>query len=203
MTESSAKTVTRLLNEWQAGDSAALERLVPLVYAELRRMARRRMAHEGPGHTLQSTALVHEAFLRLAGQRQMSWQNRAQFFGIAAQLMRRILVDHARRRRRVKRGADAVHVSLDGVAATPGERAPDPIDVLTLEDALRRLEAIDSRQMKIVELRYFAGLSIEETSETLGLSPATVKREWAMARAWLSRQMKSSPVVVRSASQGD
>ena len=194
MTESSAKTVTRLLNQWQSGDAVAFEQLVPLVYAELRRMARRRMAHEGQDHTLQSTALVHEAFLRLVGQRQMSWQNRAQFFGIAAQLMRRILVDHARRRRRVKRGADAVHVSVDALTAPLHARAPDPVDVLTLEDALKRLEAIDPRQMKIVELRYFAGLSIEETSSALELSPATVKREWAMARAWLNRRMRSPAV---------
>jgi RNA polymerase sigma-70 factor, ECF subfamily len=189
-TEGSTRTVTRLLNQWQSGDAAALEKLVPLVYAELRLMARRRMAREGPGHTLQSTALVHEAFLRLVGQREMSWQNRAQFFGIAAQVMRRILVDHARRRRRAKRGAGAIHVDLDAVAVAQ-EGAADPVDVLALEEALRRLETIDPRQMKIVELRYFAGLSVDETASALGLSPATVKREWAMARAWLHHQMES------------
>jgi RNA polymerase sigma factor (TIGR02999 family) len=178
--------VTQLLIRWTEGDKQALEDLLPLVYDELRRLARRYLQQERPGHTLQSTALVHEAYLRLIDQN-VNWQNRAHFFGIAAQMMRRILVDHARSRSAAKRGDGACRVILDeGLVALP-ER---DLDVVALDGALSNLAKIDPQQSKIVELRFFAGLSIEDTSEVLHISPATVKRDWAMAKAWLLREMR-------------
>ena len=178
--------VTGLLQAWGGGDQAALDQLLPIVYEELRRQAQRYLRREDPGHTLQTTALVHEAYLRLVDQRQARWQNRAQFFGIAAQLMRRILVDHARRHQAAKRGGSAIQVPYDEEAVAAAE---SEIDVVALDDALTRLGTLDPQQARVVELRYFTGLGIEETAEALGISPATVKREWAMARAWLKREL--------------
>ena len=179
--------VTQLLVRWTEGDHQALEDLLPLVYDELRRLARRYLQQERPGHTLQSTALVHEAYLRLVDQN-VSWQNRAHFFGIAAQMMRRILVDHARSRSAAKRGDGACRVTLDEGLVALAER---DLDLVALDAALTNLAKIDPQQAKIVELRFFAGLSIEDTSEALHISPATVKRDWAMAKAWLHREMKA------------
>jgi RNA polymerase sigma factor (TIGR02999 family) len=178
--------VTGLLQAWGGGDPAALDRLVPIVYDELRRQAQRYLRRENPGHTLQTTALVHEAYLRLVDQREARWQNRAQFFGVAAQAMRRILVDHARRHQAAKRGGSAIQVPYeeDAMAAVASD-----VDLVSLDDALTRLAALDAQQARVVELRYFTGLGIEETAEALGISPATVKREWAMARAWLKREL--------------
>jgi RNA polymerase sigma factor (TIGR02999 family) len=184
-----ARTITALLHRWQEGDGDALERLMPLVYAELRRMASRYLARERGGHTLQSTALVHEAYLKLVDQRRVGWQSRAHFFGLAAQLMRRILVDHARRARRLKRGSGAAVVQLDEAGGCDARAAADPVDALTLDRALRELEAVDARQARIVELRFYGGLTVDEAAGVLELSPATVKREWAMARAWLYRRV--------------
>ncbi len=180
------QNVTNLLQAWGSGDAAALDRLVPIVYDELHRQAQRYLRRENPGHTLQATALVNEAYLRLVDQREARWQNRAQFFGVAAQLMRRILVDYARRHQAAKRGGSAIQVPYeeDAVAVAESE-----IDLVSLDDALTRLAALDTRQARVVELRYFTGLGIEETAEALGISPATVKREWAMARAWLKREL--------------
>ena len=178
--------VTGLLQAWGGGDPAALDQLVPIVYDELHRQAQRYLRREAPGHTLQTTALVHEAYLRLVDQREARWQNRAQFFGVAAQAMRRILVDHARRHQAAKRGGSAVPVPLEeGEVAAAGS----DVDLVALDDALTRLAALDPQQARVVELRYFTGLGIEETAEALGISPATVKREWAMARAWLKREL--------------
>jgi RNA polymerase sigma factor (TIGR02999 family) len=182
--------ITGLLQSWQRGDREALETLTPMVYAELRRIASRALARERPDHTLQSTALVHEAFLKLVNQRRVDWQSRAHFFGLAAQLMRRILVDHARRVGREKRGGSAVTVSLDqtGVDAS----TPTPAEtVYALDAALRKLEAIDPTQGRIVELRFFGGLTIEETADLLGVSPMTIKRDWAVAKAWLYRELSA------------
>ena len=171
---------------WGEGDRKALDRLVPLVYSELKRRAGAQLARERGSHTLQPTALVHEAFLRLVDQRSAQWQNRAQFFGVAAQLMRRILVDHARARAAAKRGGDAVRISFDDA----GEAAVSPeTDVLLLNQALERLAALDGRQARVVELRYFAGLTVEEVAAVLGVSQITVKRDWTMARAWLYREL--------------
>lgn len=184
--------VTRLLKAWSDGDRSAGERLVDAVYGELRRQAARAMRHESPSHTLQTTALVHEAYLRLIDQRHVEWRNRAHFFGVAAQLMRRILVDHARARLAAKRGGDAERLSIGDVepADVSGESAQD-VDVLALHEALERLAVLDPEQERLVELRYFSGMTIEETAEALGISPATVKREWAVARAWLRRELAS------------
>lgn len=193
----SARTITALLHRWQEGDGDALERLMPLVYAELRRMASRYLARERGGHTLQSTALVHEAYLKLVDQRRVDWQSRGHFFGLAAQLMRRILVDHARRARRLKRGSGAAVVQLDEAGGCDA-RAADPVDALTLDHALRELEAVDARQARIVELRFYGGLTVEEAAGVLDLSPATVKREWAMARAWLYRRVAAPAAAAKS-----
>ena len=185
-------TVTELLRAWAAGDADACESLVPLVYAELRRQAHQALRREGEGHTLQPTALVHEAWLRLGGQHEARWESRAQFFAVAAQTMRRVLVDYARTRRALKRGGGATQVSLadaDGAAAASGG-APDAVDVLALDDALARLAAIDPQKARLVDLRYFAGLSIPEAAAALGVSPATVGREWAVARMWLRRELE-------------
>ena len=184
-------TVTELLRAWGAGDAAACEALVPHVYAELRRQADRVLRREGEGHTLQPTALVHEAWLRLGGQHDARWESRTQFFAVAAQTMRRVLVDYARTRRALKRGGGATQLSLgdaDGAPAAPG--APlDLVDVIALDDALARLAALDPQKARLVDLRYFAGLSIPEAAAALGVSPATVGREWAVARMWLRREL--------------
>lgn len=180
------QNVTQLLIGWGDGDKEALDRLLPIVYDELRRQAARYLRRERVGHTLQTTALIHEAYLRLVDQKNVQWQNRAQFFGIAAQLMRRILVDHARTKKRAKRGGSDIRVSL--VEAAAATKSQD-LDVVALDEALERLEKIDEQQSKIVELRFFSGLTVEETAEVLSISPATVKRDWSMARAWLHREM--------------
>jgi len=178
--------VTYLLIQWSKGDSAALEALVPLVYDELRRLARSYLSREKPGHTLSSTALVHEAYLRMVKQKDVTWQNRAHFFGVAARMMRRILVDHARKHKFAKRGGGAMTLSLDEAVAPAPERE---LDLVALDDALEALAKLDERQSRMVELRFFGGLSIEETSEVLGVSAPTVKRQWASARAWLYREI--------------
>ncbi len=188
MTEPPApEAVTDLLVEWRNGNASALDRLMPLVYAELRALAARYLSHESPSHTLQSTALVHEAYLKLIGQREVQWQNRAHFFGIAAQMMRRILVDHARHQHREKRGGPATTLHLDEAMAVSAPSAD--VDVVALDDALTALAAIDPRGARVVELRFFSGLTIEETAEVLGISSGTVKREWTSARAWLYREI--------------
>jgi RNA polymerase sigma-70 factor, ECF subfamily len=186
--ESDAPDITRLLREWQGGNAQALERLVPLVYDELHTLASRYLSRERRDHTLQTTALVHEAYLKLAGQREVDWQSRAHFFGIAAQMMRRILVDHARRVGRAKRGGDAVHLSLEDNDA-PSSSAVDPVDAYALDRALARLESLDPRQGRVVELRFFGGLTIAETAEVMSLSSITINREWAVAKAWLYREL--------------
>jgi len=179
--------VTGLLAEWGRGNPDALHRLVPLVYQELRVMAARQLRGERGDHTLQPTALVHEAYLKLVDQRHAAWKNRGQFFAVAAQAMRRILVDHARAHRAAKRGRDAEKVpidSADAVAAAPAA------DVLALDEALSRLSVIDPRQGQVVELRCFGGLTIEETADAIALSPTTVKEEWRLAKAWLHRELQ-------------
>ena len=180
------QNVTQLLIGWSKGDKEALDRLVPLVYDELRRQAARYLRHERVGHTLQTTALIHEAYLRLVDQKNVHWQNRAHFFGIAAQLMRRILVDHARTRKRAKRGGSDVRVSLS--EATLEAKGKD-LDIVALDEALERLAEIDVQQSRIVELRFFSGLTVEETAEVLSISTATVKRDWSIAKAWLHREI--------------
>jgi RNA polymerase sigma factor (TIGR02999 family) len=179
--------VTRLLVEWQNGNQDALDSLIPLVYRELRAIAGRYLSRESPSHTLQSTALVHEAYVRLIGQQRMRWQNRAQFFGIAAQMMRRILVDHARHQSRDKRGGPATKLSLDEAMATAEPQSD--VDLLALDQALTSLALIDPRGARIIELRFFSGLTLEETAEVLSISAGTVKRDWSAARAWLYREM--------------
>jgi RNA polymerase sigma factor (TIGR02999 family) len=186
MTTISKQEITGLLAEWGKGDREALEKLTPLVYAELRRIARRQMSRERDGHTLQATALVNEAFIRLSGREDVSWQDRAHFYAVCAQVMRHILIDHARANARDKRGGGAIQVSLDEAAMLEGVRATD---FLALEEALRALEAFDPQKGRIVELRYFAGLGIEETAEVLRISPTTVRREWRRAKAWLYRAL--------------
>jgi RNA polymerase sigma factor (TIGR02999 family) len=181
--------VTTLLARWSSGDAGALEQLTPIVYDELRRIARRHLARERKDHTLQSTALVHEAYLRLIGGSASEYQNRQHFFAVAAQVIRRVLVDHARAVNAAKRGGGAQKILLEDQpeASTPAENVAE---VLALHEALERLAAFDQQQERIVELRYFAGLSIDETAEVLGISAATVKRDWVMARAWLARELK-------------
>ena len=188
--ETGTQQVTQLLMDWSNGNRDALERLTPLVYGELKRLAARYLRRERPGHTLQSTALVHEAFLRLIDQRNVRWQNRAHFFGVAAQMIRRILVDHARARQTAKRGADAPKLSLDEAIALPEKRE---VDIISLDDALEALTKIDPQQARIVELRFFTGLTVDETAEVLGISPATVKRDWVTAKAWLYRDLSRVP----------
>jgi len=179
--------VTQLLLAWSGGDRGALADLIPVVYGELRRIAARYLRHERVGHTLQATALVHEAYFKLIDQDHARWQNRAQFFGVAAQLMRRILVDHARTHVAAKRGGGVTPITLmDAAGASP----PRGIDVLALDEALTRLTAIYPEQGRLVELKFFGGLTIEETGEAMGLSPATVKRQWAVARAWLLHHLR-------------
>jgi len=185
----SGERITQLLQSWQKGDVQSGEDVVPLVYAELRRIARMRLSAERAGHTLQPTALVHEAWLRLMQQHGANWQNRAQFFAIAAQAMRRILVDHARRRHSNKRNAGEVPLTLESVEDSIASPVPDQ-EMLALDAALEQLSSLDPRQARIVELRFFGGLSIEEAATVLDLSPTTVKREWATARAWLFREIQ-------------
>jgi RNA polymerase sigma factor (TIGR02999 family) len=181
--------VTELLHRWKGGERGALDRLTSLVYDELHRIASRALSRERADHTLQSTALVHEAFVRLVDQTRVEWQSRAHFFGLAAQLMRRILVDHARRTSRRKRGGDAINVALEVVGDVADREGMDLADTLTIDEALRKLEALDPVQGHIVELRFFGGLTIEETADVVGLSPTSVKREWAVAKAWLHREV--------------
>jgi RNA polymerase sigma-70 factor (ECF subfamily) len=178
--------VTKLLRAWGNGDRAAGERLVPLIYQQLKRRAAAYLRHERPNHTLQATALVHEAYMRLADQHQDAWQNRAQFFGIASQMMRRILVDHARRRKMDKRSGQWMRVSLHDAAAASNDPG---FDVLLLDTLLDSLAAFDARKSRVVELRYFGGLTLEETAEAMDISHATVEREWRAARAWLYTQL--------------
>jgi len=180
--------VSELLAKWEAGDRAAFHSLVPLIYRELRRQAHRYLREEPPGHTLQTTALVHEAYLRLHSKSPTHFENRAHFFAISAQLMRQILVDHARARRAAKRDGGA-RVTLEDVARLLPYQG---VDLIELDDALESLAQLDTQQSLIVELRFFGGLSIEETSQVLGISPATVKRDWATARVWLHREMRSA-----------
>ena len=186
----SPHAVTDLLRAWGAGEAGASEELVPLVYAELRRQARRVLRREGEGHTLQATALVHEAWLRLDGQHDARWESRAQFFAVAATTMRRVLVDHARARRALKRGrGGGTQVTLGAVGAAAA--TPEEVEVLALDDALARLATMDPRKARLVELRYFAGLTMPEAAAALGVSLATVGREWAVARMWLRRELEA------------
>ncbi len=180
--------ITDLLLAWSAGDASAGDRLLPAIYADLHQQASRAMRQENEGHTLQATALVHEAYMRLVDQKRVVWKNRSHFLGVAAQMMRRVLVDHARERLAAKRGGNPIHVSLSGADAAPRD---DDADVLALHDALDRLADFDARQAKIVELRYFGGLDIEAAADAVGVSPATLKREWAVARAWLRRELSA------------
>jgi RNA polymerase sigma factor (TIGR02999 family) len=182
-----------LLRRWSDGDAAAVDALLPLVHAELQRLARSYMRRERCDHTLEPMALVHEAYLRLVDQRDVRWAGRGHFFAIAAQAMRRVLVDHARAHGAGKRGGDAERVTLSGVASVGSDRGD--IDVLWLHEALERLARLDARQAKVVELRYFAGLSVEEVADAMDISPATVKREWATARLWLAHALTTHPVV--------
>ena len=192
MTTRSQHEVTRLLIQLTDGDHAALDELLSLVYSELRRLAASYLRRERQGHTLQPTALVHEAYLRLIDQTQVRWQNRAHFFGVAAQMMRRILVDHARQQQAEKRGGEFQKFSLDDMNINldvSGERASN---LVALDEALERLAALDPQKARVVELRFFGGLSVEETAEVLGVSAPTVKRQWRMAKAWLYGQVQSS-----------
>ena len=183
--------VTRLLQEWRDGRQDALDRLMPLVYDELHVIASRHMAREWRGGPLQTTALVSEVYLKLVGQRDVDWKSRAHFFAIAATLMRRILVDNARRELRPKHGGGAVAISVDDAQSVAQPFSVDAVDALALDVALQKLEALDPEQARIVELRFFGGLTVEETAEVVGASPATVKREWALAKGWLYRQLSA------------
>ncbi|HEU5237537.1 MAG TPA: sigma-70 family RNA polymerase sigma factor [Pyrinomonadaceae bacterium] len=180
--------ITALLVDWGNGDPSALERLLPLVERELHRLAHSYMRREDPDHTLQTTALINETYLRLVDQRKVEWQNRAHFFGIAARIMRRILLNYARDQNRQKRGGKAIHVSLSEAMIMPAEKDRE---LIALNDALNRLEALDARKSKVVELRYFGGLSVEEAAEVLNVSPITVMRDWQFAKAWLAREMQN------------
>lgn len=187
---SAHRDVTRMLVNWSNGDKSALDELLPLVYDELRRQAAAYLRREAPGHTLQATALVNEAFLRMIDQTQVTWQNRAHFFGAAANLMRQILIQHARAKHAEKRGGEAQKLCLDEVSGLADSLTKEEnLDLIALDDALNDLAQIAPQQSRVVELRYFGGLSIEETAEVLGISPATVKREWTMAKAWLHREI--------------
>jgi len=186
MNDDTPPDVTGLLHAWNDGQPGAVDALMPIVYGELHRLAKAKLRGERPDHTLQATALVNEAYVRLVGQTRMRWQNRAQFFGTAAQFMRRILVDHARDRHAAKRGAGATRVELDEAILATRERG---IDLLALDAALERLEQLDERQSRLVVLRFFGGLTIEEAATVLDISPATAKREWVTARIWLRREL--------------
>ncbi len=183
-----SEKVTQLLLDLAGGNRSAVDELMPLVYQELKRIAGGQLRNERPGHTLQATALVNEAYMKLVDQRSVSWQNRAHFFGVAAQLMRRILMDYAKAKHREKRGGGVRHATLDEALVVSEDRASD---LVVIDEALTRLEALDARQAKVVELRFFGGLSVEETAEAMGISTPTVKREWAMAKAWLYRVLSS------------
>ena len=182
--DTSAGDISGLLRAWSGGDQSALDRLTPIVYDELHRLARRYMRHERPGHSLQTSALVNEAYLRLVDYERMEWQNRAHFFAVSAQLMRRILVDHARRHN-LKRGGGLEHVALEEAAVVGGEGP----DLVALDDAMNTLARIDPRKVQVVEMRFFGGLSLEETAEALKVSTITVKRDWRAAKAWLYREL--------------
>lgn len=186
MPTSAQPEITRLLSEWAGGDENALHRLTPLVYSQLRRIAVRQIRSEAWTNTLQPTALVNEAFVRLCGSAPLSWQDRSHFFAVCAQVMRHVLTDHARARLRAKRGAGVVHLPLDAAAAVAAQK---PVDHAALDEALRKLEEIDPQKGRIVELRYFVGLGIDETAELLNISPMTVRREWTRAKAWLYRML--------------
>jgi|SRR6185503_5025930 len=186
MSAPSSKQITQLLVAWGDGDQSALEQLTPLVYEELRRLAHHYMGRERPGHTLQTTALVNEAYVRLIDWKNVHWQNRAHFFAVSAQLMRRILVDFARSRGYAKRGGGALAVTLDEATLVSRDKGTD---IVALDEALLSLTELDARQSRVVELRFFGGLSIEETAEVLKVSPGTVRRDWSLARAWLHREL--------------
>lgn len=188
MTDSVNKDVTKLLEAWSEGDGRALEDLMPLVYDELHRMAKRYMQSQPSGHTLQTTALIHEAYLKLADQKEKHWQNRAHFFAVSARAMRHILVDHARTRQAKKRGGTTEFVSLEDVAVISNERAAE---VVALDDALENLFVLEERKGRVVELRYFGGLSVEETAGVLKISPETVMRDWKFAKTWLLRELSN------------
>jgi len=189
MQSASPKEITRLLVAWGNGDESALEGLTPLVYEELHRLAHHYMGRERTGHTLQTSALVNEAYIRLIDWKNVHWQNRAHFFAVSAQLMRRILVDFARSRGHAKRGGGALAVTLDEAALVSGDKGAD---IVALDEALVSLAELDARQSRVVELRFFGGLSIEETAEVLKVSPGTVRRDWSLARAWLHRELSKS-----------
>lgn len=182
-----SQNITRMLKDWGGGSHEALEQLLPVVYDELHRQASRYLRRERSDHTLQTTALIHEAYLKLIDQKDVEWQNRAHFFGIAAQAMRRILVDYARTKKREKRGGNDVKLQLDEAINVSADQRH--IDLVALDEALDRLTALDERQARIVELRYFSGMTTDETAEVLGISPATVRRDWDMAKAWLHKQL--------------
>ncbi len=188
--EADREDATQLLRAWREGDRSALERLTPIMYQELRRIARRCLAGERPGHSLQTTALVNEAYMRLVDYKRMQWQDRAHFLAISAQLMRRILVEHARRHN-LKRGGDVQHVSLEQAAVVDAGRSKD---LIALDDAINELARLDPRKAQIVELRFFGGLSVEETAEALSISSPTVMRDWSSAKAWLYREMTTGAV---------
>ncbi len=204
-TNSFDPSLTLLLQRWSNGDTGSLEKAWPLLYDELRRLAGRHLRHERPGHTLQDTGLVHEAFLRLPKQGKFEWESRAQFFGLASTLMRRILVDHARARRAAKRGGGELFTSLGepddadlGLPAMDHHQSDAALDIAALDQSLQRLEQLDTMQSRVVELRFFGGLSTEEIAATLNISPSTVKREWASARAWLLRDLGGTAALATS-----
>jgi len=189
VTSASSVEITRLLRAWRSGDQTAFDRLATLIYAELRRIARGHMVHERPDHTLQATALVHEAYLHLMDVHDIEWQDRAHFFAVAAQMMRRILIDRARAAAAEKRGGFRGRIHVDDV---PEPAAWRPSDLIALDDALTTMAQMDPRKAKIIELRFFAGLSVEETAEVLNISPQTVMRDWKLSRAWLERELGKS-----------
>lgn len=197
MSEASPKQITRILKEWTAGDSSALERLAPLVVGELRRLARYYMVGERNPVTLETAVLVNEAYLRLVDVKHVEWRDRAHFFGMSATLMRQILVDFARRRRSQKRGGEYLRIPVQDLGELAGSERTDLIE---LDDALQTLAVLDERQSRIVELRFFGGLTVEQTAEVLGVSPGTVRRDWRLARAWLFRELASNPATGRSQS---
>ena len=189
---SDAHSVTQLLEQWNHGDREALDKLMPLIYEELRKMAKRYMSQQNPGHTLQTTALIHEAYLRMVKQKEKHFENRAHFFGVAAQAMRHILVDYARTRHTAKRGGGVRPVSLEEAALVTPERAAE---LVAFDEALKELEKLSKRQSRVVELRYFGGLSVEETATVLEVSPETVMRDWTMAKTWLHRALSPASEV--------
>jgi RNA polymerase sigma factor (TIGR02999 family) len=188
---SAPSNVTQLLASWSSGDQAALDALTPLVHQELHRLAARHMAGERPGHILQPTALVNEAYLRLIDWKDVRWQNRAQFFAVAAQIMRRVLVDAARTRDRAKRGRGVLHVSLSEAADLPAGHLSPSIDLVALDDALKTLEGLNARQSRVIELRFFGGLNLDEVAHVLDVSVGTVRRDWSLAQAWLFRELSA------------